>query len=93
MTIIEQKLKNFSWHFSKKKNLKSWAKQNFSSNIIWNLFKMLSRNTYEFVHAAEYGAFSTVAKILEKNPKIIDAQTSAGWTATHKAAGYALIFL
>ena len=48
---------------------------------------MIFQNTYEFVNAAEYGAFSTVAKILEKNPKIIDAQTSAGWTATHKAAG------
>ena len=30
---------------------------------------MLFQNTYEFVNAAEYGAFSTVAKILEKNPK------------------------
>ena len=28
---------------------------------------MLSRSTYEFVNAAEYGAFSTVAKILEKS--------------------------
>ena len=69
MTIIEEELKNFSWHFFKEKNLYSWAKQNLSSKSISKLFKMLSRSTYEFVNAAEYGAFSTVAKILEKSKK------------------------
>ena len=54
--------------------------------------RRISRESSEIVYAAEYGDYARVEQILKTAPKLVNAKTSAGWSATHMAARYIILF-